>query len=245
MTCVFVPQDLAFLRLDVSEMHALNPRLVPLIAHDRAGFGGAVLCCGLLLGTVVWWGQPSRTLWWVLALFGLAGFGAAIGAHPAVGYDDPVHLAPALTGLVIFVMGMLLTYRAPGTQANRSAAAVDRKAEEIRNGDCAVPSLAWLGSDLLRVSRIRVTISLALPFLWSAAYFIFAVHGWWPAAGFSLIALSFVTYGSVSHDLVHGNLALRRGTNDILLCVIELLALRSGHVSRRPLAPPCSLSQRR
>jgi beta-carotene hydroxylase len=43
------------------------------------------------------------------------------------------------------------------------------------------------------------------------------------------VALSFVTYGSVSHDLVHRNLGLPRRANDALLCVVELLALRSGH----------------
>lgn len=45
MSCVFVPQDLSYMGLGVEELHALNPRLAPLIAHDRAGFGGAV-CCG-------------------------------------------------------------------------------------------------------------------------------------------------------------------------------------------------------
>ncbi len=42
MTCVFVPQDLTFLGFQIGELQALNPRLVPLIAHDRAGFGGTV-----------------------------------------------------------------------------------------------------------------------------------------------------------------------------------------------------------
>ena len=44
------------------------------------------------------------------------------------------------------------------------------------------------------------------------------------------MVLSFVTYGSTSHDLVHRNLGLNPKTNDILLAVIEALALRSGHV---------------
>ena len=47
MTCVFVPQDLEFMGLDVAEMNAANPRLVSLIAHDRAGFGGGVCACGI------------------------------------------------------------------------------------------------------------------------------------------------------------------------------------------------------
>ncbi len=92
-----------------------------------------------------------------------------------------------------------------------------------------MPPLRELGPDLLRVSPRRRAISLALPFLWCGAYFGFAALGWWPAAVLALVGLSFVTYGSTSHDLVHRNLGLPRRVNDVLLCVIELLALRSGH----------------
>lgn len=51
----------------------------------------------------------------------------------------------------------------------------------------------------------------------------------WIAAVFSLMVLSFVSYGSASHDLVHRNLGFKRLTNDILLSLLELLCLRSGH----------------
>jgi hypothetical protein len=112
MTCVFVPQDLAYLGLGVGELQALNSRLVPLIAHDRAGFGGAVCSCGVALFFCVWCGRPSRGLWWVLAVVGAVGFGTAIGVHPGVGYTDPVHLAPAVLGAVIYLAGLLLSFRA-------------------------------------------------------------------------------------------------------------------------------------
>jgi hypothetical protein len=111
MTCVFVPQDLAFLGVGVEELHALNPRLVPLIAHDRAGFGGAVCCCGVALFFCVWRGAPSRGLWQVLCLAGVAGFATAIGVHPAVGYNDAVHLAPAVAGAALYLLGLVLTFR--------------------------------------------------------------------------------------------------------------------------------------
>src|SRR6266545_4169084 len=96
MTCVFVPEDLAYMGLRVEELHAINPRLVPLIAHDRAGFGGAVCCFGVVLCWCVWCGQSSRGLWWAVALAGLTAFGPAIAIHPLVGYNDPIHLAPAV-----------------------------------------------------------------------------------------------------------------------------------------------------
>jgi hypothetical protein len=112
MTTVFVPQDLDFMGVGISELRSLNPRLVPLIAHDRAGFGGALLSCGVALVACIWCGGPSPSLWQVLALAGIAGFAPAIGVHFAIGYTDPVHLAPAVTGAVLFTVGIALSYRA-------------------------------------------------------------------------------------------------------------------------------------
>src|SRR5947209_1158103 len=43
-TTVFVPTDLQFMGLSAADLRAINPHLIPLIAHDRAGFGGG-LCC--------------------------------------------------------------------------------------------------------------------------------------------------------------------------------------------------------
>jgi beta-carotene hydroxylase len=96
----------------------------------------------------------------------------------------------------------------------------------------ALPSLADLGPDLTRLTARQRWISLALPFVCCGAYFGCAAVGWWPAAVLALVALSFVTFGSVSHDLVHRNLGLPRAANDFFLCVVELLALRSGHAYR-------------
>jgi beta-carotene hydroxylase len=61
------------------------------------------------------------------------------------------------------------------------------------------------------------------------AFWIFAWSEHWILAVFSVMVLSFVTYGSTSHDLVHGSLGLKRLPNDMLLAVIEAIALRSGH----------------
>src|SRR5262249_25054529 len=100
---------------------------------------------------------------------------------------------------------------------------------EAHEPNRALPPLRELGLDLLRVPSWRRNLSLAMPFVWCGAYFVFAAFAWWPAAVFALMALSFVTYGSISHDLVHRSLGLPSSVNDVLLCVIELLALRSGH----------------
>lgn len=112
-TGVFVPQDLGYLGVSIGELRALNPRLLPLIAHDRAGFGGAVCCFGLLLFFTVWCGAPSKGLRQALCLSGVVGFGAAIGVHPAIGYNDATHLAPAVAGGLLYATG-LLAYRHGG-----------------------------------------------------------------------------------------------------------------------------------
>ena len=49
MTSVFVSQDLKFMRLAAADLQAINPRLIPLIAHDRAGFGGGIATCGIVV----------------------------------------------------------------------------------------------------------------------------------------------------------------------------------------------------
>ncbi len=107
MTSVFVPQDLGYLRLGVEEFDALNPRLIPLIAHDRAGFGGAVGCYGIAMFFCVWCGRPSRSLWQVLGLSGTIGFATAIGVHPVIGYLNFMHLAPAVIGAFTFAAGLM------------------------------------------------------------------------------------------------------------------------------------------
>jgi hypothetical protein len=109
MTSVFVPEDLRFMGLRVADLHAINPRLVPLIAHDRAGFGGGIATTGLTVWLSVWCARPSRSLWQVLFLSGTAGFGAAIGVHFWIGYTDVVHLLPAFAGALLFLVGLMLS----------------------------------------------------------------------------------------------------------------------------------------
>ena len=94
------------------------------------------------------------------------------------------------------------------------------------------PNLHQIAPELFRLSTSRRIFTLFIPFLYVALYFAFAGLRWWPLAALSLVALSFVTYGSISHDLVHRNLGLPKAINDAFLSVIELLALRSGHAYR-------------
>ena len=109
MTRVFVPQDLAFVGLTAEQLRAISPRLVPLIAHDRAGFGGGLVSCGIAFGLAVWFGRPSPALWQALAIAGTAGFACAIGVHYTIGYTDAMHLGPAILGAAQFVVAIALS----------------------------------------------------------------------------------------------------------------------------------------
>ena len=110
VTVVFVPQDLQYMDTTAARLDALNPRLIPLIAHDRAGFGGGVLNVGFLILACTWRAAPSRHLWQALAVAGTTGFVTAIGVHPLVGYNNPVHLAPACLGAISYAIALALTY---------------------------------------------------------------------------------------------------------------------------------------
>ena len=111
MTRVFVPQDLVFMGLGRADLQAISARLIPLIAHDRAGFGGAICTTGITVLICVWCAPPSKSLWQILCLAGVVGFVAAIGVHPLVGYNDLFHLAPAIVGALMFIAGLILCWK--------------------------------------------------------------------------------------------------------------------------------------
>lgn len=108
MTTVFVPQDLEFIGETRAAIAAIHPHLLPLIAHDRAGFGGALTSFGVAMWASLRYGQSSPALWEALSLAGAAGFGTAVGIHPLIGYLSVAHLGPALAGVVVFGAGLAL-----------------------------------------------------------------------------------------------------------------------------------------
>ena len=103
ITQVFVPSDLAFLETEGPFLREISPRLVPLVAHDRAGFGGTLVTTGLAVLFAGLWGiRPgARWLWWGLLLAGIPGLGGALGVHYTVGYTDFLHLSPVWLALFL------------------------------------------------------------------------------------------------------------------------------------------------
>ena len=123
VTQVFVPQDLGFMQTTRAALDSVNPRIVPLLAHDRAGFGGAVLTTGLTTAVCLWFARPSRSLRQTLVLAWATASLTAVGIHLIVGYTEPVHVAPAALGAAVFLAGLILA--APSM---REAAEGDRPA---------------------------------------------------------------------------------------------------------------------
>jgi len=109
MTRVFVPQDIEYMGIDPEHLRAIHRNLVPLIAHDRAGFGGGLASCGIAMLITVWCARMTRSLWQALLFAGIAGFVTAIGVHPIIGYNNLSHIAPALLGAVMYFIGILLS----------------------------------------------------------------------------------------------------------------------------------------
>ncbi len=114
-TVVFVPQDITYFGYTRAQLDAINPHLVPLIAHDRAGFGGGLASCGLCVFFVVWKARVNRALWQALLFAGLTGFGCAIGIHYPMHYFSPSHLLPAWIGAAAYLGGIVCLAR--GTSA--------------------------------------------------------------------------------------------------------------------------------
>ena len=129
-TEVFVVEDLGFMGVTRQMLDDINPRLVPLIAHDRAGFGGGLATIGVLLTVCAVYSRPSRSFHEAVAIAGVAGFGCALGTHYVEGYVNPIHLAPAFAGAALF--GVSIGCEIIGSRTRKSsgvaaAAAVERR----------------------------------------------------------------------------------------------------------------------
>ncbi|RKP51701.1 hypothetical protein D7Z26_18205 [Cohnella endophytica] len=112
VTHVFVPQDLSFMGITREQLDLANPQLIPLIAHDRAGFGGALFSDAVMLLVLALWGlqQGERWLWWTLLAGGSPAFIAGLSVHYRISYTDFVHLLPAYIAIALYIAGLILLY---------------------------------------------------------------------------------------------------------------------------------------
>ncbi|MEO3810333.1 hypothetical protein ABGB17_15130 [Sphaerisporangium sp. B11E5] len=110
LTYVFVPSDLAFLRTTLTGLHAVNPRLPAFVAHDRAGFGGALAATGTAVTLLTAWGwrRGHAWVWWSLTTAALAGYVPPVLVHWHIGYTDFWHLAPVYAGILLTAVALVL-----------------------------------------------------------------------------------------------------------------------------------------
>ncbi|MDB5387718.1 MAG: hypothetical protein JWM11_3364, partial [Planctomycetaceae bacterium] len=110
ITSVFVPEDLEFMQTSSEQLFGAHPQLVPLIAHDRATFGGMLLAVGVCVLLSSLWGfrRGHAWLWWALTSAGCLAYIATILIHWHVGYTSLHHLLPAYAGLGLVILGAAL-----------------------------------------------------------------------------------------------------------------------------------------
>jgi hypothetical protein len=110
LTTVFVPSDLAYMSTSAHTLDAANARLLSFIAHDRAGFGGALVSVGVAVALIAAWGweRGQAWVWWSLLASGVVGFGFALAIHLGVAYTDFWHVAPIYVGIVFTAASLAL-----------------------------------------------------------------------------------------------------------------------------------------
>jgi len=108
LTSVFVPTDLTYMSASAQALASANSRLISFIAHDRAGFGGALISTGVAVLLLAAWGwkRGHAWVWWSLATSAAVGFGAALAIHVEVAYTDFWHVAPIYAGSLITVIAL-------------------------------------------------------------------------------------------------------------------------------------------
>ncbi|MDT0163044.1 dihydroorotate dehydrogenase [Bacillus sp. AG4(2022)] len=112
-TGVFVQTDIGYICMTPEQMNNLNEKLIPLIAHDRAGFGSALFSVGLLVLMTALWGfrQGEKWVWRMLLIGGIPAFAAGILTHFYIGYTTFYHLLPAYFAFGLYIAGLVLTRR--------------------------------------------------------------------------------------------------------------------------------------
>jgi hypothetical protein len=110
LTSVFVPSDLSYLETTRGALDAAHPRLLAFVAHDRAGFGGALMSAATAITLLSAWGwrRGESWVWWTLAVAAATGFLPAMVVHGRVGYADALHLLPVYVAAGLTVTGLVL-----------------------------------------------------------------------------------------------------------------------------------------
>ncbi|PFH81742.1 dihydroorotate dehydrogenase [Bacillus sp. AFS088145] len=122
ITTTFVKTDLTYLCISPSELNAFNQHLIPVISHDRAGFGGGLVSVGLLVLMISLWGfrQNHKWIWWTLLIGSLPAFITAFAVHFMIGYTDFYHLLPPIIASLFLLIGVITSYKFLNFTTNHS-----------------------------------------------------------------------------------------------------------------------------
>ena len=135
LTSVFVPTDLGFLGIEAGALGSEHPQLLPFIAHDRAGFGGALMGAGLAVLLISLWGwrRGERWVWWSLLIGCAAGTAPPLLIHLAIGYTTFEHLLPVYVLVIVAVLALILShpYLTARSRVDRRRGAVSKSDEDV------------------------------------------------------------------------------------------------------------------
>lgn len=109
---VFVSTDLSFLCMSPQMLDRISTNLIPVIAHDRAGFGSALVSVGLMVLMLALWGfrKGESWIWNTLAIGALPAFISGIGTHIYIGYTTFIHLLPVYFLMILYLFGLVFSY---------------------------------------------------------------------------------------------------------------------------------------
>jgi hypothetical protein len=125
-TRVVLPYDESMAGLTRAQLHALNPRLLPFMAHDRVSLAGTMISIGVFYAALAWFGIRRGEHWAhvtviVSAAIGFFSFFFFLG----FGYFDPFHafVTAILTQFMLLCMILPLSPRQiPVAEWHESAA---------------------------------------------------------------------------------------------------------------------------
>jgi hypothetical protein len=109
---IFVPQDLEYMQTTSAALQAINSHLVPFLAHDRTGFGGALVAIGIITCAMSWRANTlfDRSLLIAFIFVWLLDVITAVGIHLIVGYISFTHLLPFLFKESTFFVGLFILF---------------------------------------------------------------------------------------------------------------------------------------
>ena len=93
-TRVVLPYDEALCGMTRNQLAAINPRLLPFMAHDRVSLAGTMLSIGIFYAALAWFGIRRGAHWAHATIIASATVGFLTFLHFVVGYASFLHSPP-------------------------------------------------------------------------------------------------------------------------------------------------------